>query len=603
MLLHSDSEGCHLDIRTEEALTEHFAEERRKPGINLRSTISSTSSSFLDEISRPQDIFQRYCPISQWIRPYVAYGWRTHLLNDISAGLVIGIMLIPQAMAYAMIASLPPHYGFYSSIVPSLVYMAMGTSRHVQMGVNAPISLMVAVSISSAGADTEEQRVAAALAITALGSVVYLVMMLLRLDLVSTFIPDPVMSGFCTAMAIQIMTTNLKYAVGVSLNTDNVVSTVVDLVWKLPQVRPVSVAFFACGCVGLQGIRSLARRFCPSYTIPEQLVVLIVAGSISYAFDLHSTAGLAVVGEVPPGLRAPSLPDMSRWAELLQAAVTIAAVNFVLSAQVALSLGGLHGYKACPRQELLALSLASAIGSLFGSLPPSASFSRSALLGTLNVGSPLHNVVSGAVVFASATFLYKTVAPLPQAILASIIVMALRSMMQFTRARFYFKVSRTEFTVWVASFLVTLALGPTHGIVASLAIAIGMILRNQAKPHCCSLGRLPGTQIYRDINRFSSAVEQEGLLVFRFDASLHFANRQYFEDRLRQEFSRCIYFCFPASTCLTLRISGCRRRDRIRALVLDASGINTIDTSAALSLRTLLLHLQKSFFAMGVFFG
>mmetsp|Transcript_60524 Transcript_60524/g.161406 ORF Transcript_60524/g.161406 Transcript_60524/m.161406 type:complete len:397 (-) Transcript_60524:816-2006(-) len=284
MLLHSDSEGCHLDIRTEEALTEHFAEERRKPGINLRSTISSTSSSFLDEISRPQDIFQRYCPISQWIRPYVAYGWRTHLLNDISAGLVIGIMLIPQAMAYAMIASLPPHYGFYSSIVPSLVYMAMGTSRHVQMGVNAPISLMVAVSISSAGADTEEQRVAAALAITALGSVVYLVMMLLRLDLVSTFIPDPVMSGFCTAMAIQIMTTNLKYAVGVSLNTDNVVSTVADLVWKLPQVQPVAVAFFACGCVGLQGTRSLARRFCPGYTIPEQ-VAMIVDSFAHVSFD------------------------------------------------------------------------------------------------------------------------------------------------------------------------------------------------------------------------------------------------------------------------------------------------------------------------------
>mmetsp|Transcript_60529 Transcript_60529/g.161425 ORF Transcript_60529/g.161425 Transcript_60529/m.161425 type:complete len:246 (-) Transcript_60529:253-990(-) len=233
----------------------------------------------------------------------------------------------------------------------------------------------------------------------------------------------------------------------------------------------------------------------------RQLVVLVVAGLVSYIFDLHETTGLAVVGEVPPGLRAPSLPDMSRWAELLQAAVTIAAVNFVLSAQVALSLGGMHGYKACPSQELVALSLASAAGCLVGSLPPSASFSRSALLGTLSksewshqrgtiffsppsvsfwerfgrvlshtsncfsthfaesdVGSPIHNLVSAAVVIVCATLLYKTVAPLPHAVLASIIVIALRSMMQFSRARFYFKVSRTEFSVWVASFIVTLAL-------------------------------------------------------------------------------------------------------------------------------------------------
>jgi sulfate permease, SulP family len=124
-----------------------------------------------------------------------------------------------QAMAYSMIASLPPHYGFYSSIVPSLIYMFLGSSKHVQLGVNAPISLMVAVSIHASGAVTEEERINAALTITTLGGFAYFAMIVLRLDLVSTFIPDPVMSGFCTAMAFQIMSTNLKYAVGVNLNT------------------------------------------------------------------------------------------------------------------------------------------------------------------------------------------------------------------------------------------------------------------------------------------------------------------------------------------------------------------------------------------------
>jgi hypothetical protein len=224
------------EFPTEYVVQQKFPERKHGPTFaldSIASTVTSTSSSFLDELSlrarselsvpvlflQVAHYAHRCIPMASWLRKYCKSEWKQYWGKDLSAGIVIGIMLIPQAMAYAMVASLPPHYGFYSSIVPSLIYMVLGSSRHVQLGVNAPISLMVAVSIQSSGAGTELERVESALTLTALGGVFYFLMMIFRLDLVSTFIPDPVMSGFCTAMAFQIMSTNLKYAVGVNLDT------------------------------------------------------------------------------------------------------------------------------------------------------------------------------------------------------------------------------------------------------------------------------------------------------------------------------------------------------------------------------------------------
>ena len=169
--------------------------------------------------------------------------------------------------------------------------MLFGTSRHVHVGVNAPISLMVAVTINEVGAKTDEQRVTTALAITAITSVVYLLMMALRLDLIATFVPDPVVSGFCTAMALQIMSSNLKYVVGMPLNTDSVMSTVVDLARKARLANPAAAAFFAAGCALLVAIKWFNVRYCRLVPIPEQLVLLLAATSISRRFNLRRTAG------------------------------------------------------------------------------------------------------------------------------------------------------------------------------------------------------------------------------------------------------------------------------------------------------------------------
>ena len=200
---------------------------------------------------------------------------------------------------------LPPQRSrrFYSCIVPSLVYMLFGTSRHVHVGVNAPISLMVAVTIKELGAATDERRVAIALAITAISSVVYLAMMALRLDLIATFVPDPVVSGFCTAMALQIMSTNLKYVVGVSLDTDSVLATLADLARKARRANPAAAAVFAAGCALLLGIRELNARYFRLAPIPEQLVLLVAATYVSRAFDLERVAGPAPPAPPPQHAR------------------------------------------------------------------------------------------------------------------------------------------------------------------------------------------------------------------------------------------------------------------------------------------------------------
>ena len=182
---------------------------------------------------------------------------------------------------------------FYTCIIPSLIYMLLGTARHVHVGVNAPISLMVAVTIKELGANTDERRVQVALAITAITSVMYLLMMILRLDLIATFVPDPVVSGFCTAMALQIMSTNLKYVIGVALNTDSVLATVVDLVGKVRRANLAAVAVFAGGCALLIGIKWFNVRYCRLIPIPEQLVLLVAATFVSRVFDLKRVAGLS----------------------------------------------------------------------------------------------------------------------------------------------------------------------------------------------------------------------------------------------------------------------------------------------------------------------
>eukprot|EP00658_Telonema_sp_P-2_P031349 TRINITY_DN2347_c0_g1_i10.p1 TRINITY_DN2347_c0_g1~~TRINITY_DN2347_c0_g1_i10.p1 ORF type:complete len:482 (-),score=107.60 TRINITY_DN2347_c0_g1_i10:995-2440(-) len=341
-----------------------------------------------------------------------AYRWRQSLRVDVVAGLIVGVMLIPQGMAYGLLAGLPPEYGLYSSIWPSVFYMLMGCSKHLQVGTNAPISILtdeiIAPIVSADCHDPEAAQcvsatVEATLMLSIMIGAIYCLMGTFKLGIITSFMPNPALTGFTTGASGLIFTANMKHLVGL-----DVPSGFSFMQWSyiLRHLGDVNVASLIIGLVAL-AILVLIKMFNKhhelKFPIPEQLVVLVLGILVTKFGELDARFGVKIVGEIPGGLHTPAFPTIgtSQMLELLQQSVIAALVIYILSVNVAKSLGNSHGYHVDANQELWALCAASVVGGLTGAYPPSGSFSRSALVATIgpgDKGSALHNLVSAMVV-------------------------------------------------------------------------------------------------------------------------------------------------------------------------------------------------------------
>jgi len=512
---------------------------------------------------------KRYFPITEWLPQYN----RKLLAGDLSAGLTVGVMLIPQGMAYALIAGLPPEYGLYAAIFPQLIYVIFGTSRQLAVGPVAMDSLLVASGVSLMATEGTDKYIALAILLAATMGVIQLILGFARMGFVTNLLSKPVISGFTSAAALIIGLNQLKYLLGIKMEKS---SKVYELVWSaiegLSNVHWITLALGVGGIVVIKVSKRINKA------IPGALVAVIIGITVVYLFNLQN-AGVSIVKEIPDGLPSIKIPQMtfSEWVELLPLAVTISVVAFMESYSVSKSLEAkARTYKVRANQELIALGVSNFIGSLFQSYPTTGGFSRSAVNYQSGANTPITSVFSAAIVAFTLMFLTPLFYFLPHAILAAVIMVAVASLVDIPYAVRLIKDSRWEFTLLLITFIVTLNFSMVPGIVTGIVLSILTLLFKLGYPHIAELGRVQGHHEFRNVKRFKGLETWDDVLILRLDAPLTFINVQYFKEYIENACNE--------------------KKDKIKTIILDASPISYLDATATQGLKDLLefLHERKA---------
>jgi sulfate permease, SulP family len=516
-----------------------------------------------------------FAAMAQWLTSWLPIlGWlpnyqRQHLRGDLMAGLTVGFMLIPQGMAYAMIAGMPPIYGLYAAIVPMLAYSIFGTSRQLSVGPVALDSLLVASGLSAFAVAGTENYIQLAFVLAVLVGVVQIAAGFLRLGFFVNFVSQPVISGFTSAAAIVIMLSQLPHLLGVKVPRSDHAHEMVIEAAKVIHLTHWPTLLFALGGIGLiLGLRRLHKG------IPGALVAVVLATAATWAFNLEG-AGLKVVGAVPAGLPAPLLPawDWATVKALLPTALTLALVAFMEAYSVGKAMEArLKDHRILPNQELRALGIGNLLGGIFQCFPTAGGLSRTAVNAQAGARTNLAGLISVAFIVLTLLWLTPLFQSLPSAILASVIMVAVIALIDWrTPVRLWYA-DRGDFFRWWATFGVTLLVGVMAGIGTGVLLSIISVVYRSATPHMAVLGRIPGSRNYRNIDRFPDAEVHPEILAMRLDAQLYFANAGFFAERVLSEVGR--------------------KGPELKMVLIDAEAISFVDSTGADSLRQLSQELK-----------
>ena len=496
---------------------------------------------------------KRYFPILEWLPNYQAQEFK----GDLSAGLTVGVMLIPQGMAYSMLAGLPPIYGLYASTVPLILYAIFGTSRQLAVGPVAMVALLIATGVGQISAPGSDLFIELAILLALMVGVIQLVLGVFRLGFLVNFLSHPVISGFTSAAALIIGLSQLKHLLGIELPRSSYVHEI--LLNAIAHTDQINWSTVVVGLIGVLVILLAKRHF---KALPGPLLAVILGITMVYVLDLHSL-GVKIVEEVPGGLPGIAVPRISITSitSLMPAALTIALVGFMESIAVAKAIQAKHkNYQIDANQELIALGVSNIGGSLFRGFPTVGGFSRTAVNDQTGARTGLASIISALLIILTLLFLTPLFYYLPQAILASVIMVAVFGLVDFREAHHLWKTDRTDFYMLLSTFLATLTLGIELGIAVGVSLSLGMVIYRAANPHVASLGQVPNTNYYRNVDRFNELIQREDVLVMRFDAPLFFANSSFFKDRLET---------------LTKQ-----KGEKLQLVVLNAEAISTLDSSA-----------------------
>ena len=495
----------------------------------------------------------RLMPALVWLPRYR----RADLPGDLTAGVTTAVMLIPQAMAYALLAGLPPVVGLYAAIAPPLVYALFGSSPKLAVGPVAMDSLLVAAAVGSVALAGTEVYVTTAAALALMVGAVQLAMGALRLGFVVNFLSRPVLSGFTSAAALVIAASQLGPLLGLRLGSSTALHTIVlEIAGSLGKVHVPTLVLAAVTMLVLV----LLGRW-----RGKALLVVVLGIAASALFDLPAL-GVAVVGEVPPGLPSPALP-LVPWATLgalVPAALTIALVSFMEAISSGLAVAEDDQRPAADR-ELVALGLSNLACGVMRGYPVAGGLSRTAVNAQAGARTGLAGVFTAALVALALLFLTPLLRGLPRASLAAIIVVAVFGLIDRKLPRELWRVRRRELPVLLLTFMATLTLGISTGLVLGVLASLLLFVLRTTRPHTAVLGRLPGTHVYRNLRRFPDAEPVPGLVLVRLDAQLYFANAAF----LRATLLRLVDEAPPP----------------VRAVIVDASSIHDVDVSALESLR------------------
>jgi SulP family sulfate permease len=512
-------------------------------------------------------MMRSYFPILEWIQEYN----KTLFKGDLSAGITVAVMLIPQGMAYAMIAGLPPVYGLYAAIFPQLIYAIMGSSRQLAVGPVAMDSLLVATTLNTMAIVDTQHYISLAIFLAFFMGVIQVFLGLIKFGFLVNFLSKPVINGFTSAAAIIIGLSQLNHMLGVEISQGNVLQALIQSIWEVRTEIHLLTLMITLGSIFLIfGIKRFSKK------IPVALVVVILTTLLTSQLNWNEM-GVSIVGTIPSGLPAFNF----QWIAvediypLFPMALTLSLIAFLEAISIAKAIEVKENKETVdPNQELIALGAANVFGSFFQSYPTTGGFSRTAVNHESGAQTGVAAIISAAVVGLTLVFFSSWFYYLPKPVLGAIILTAVINLVDLKYPYQLWSSHREEFFILLFTFLITLFMGIMEGVLLGTLASLSLMVYRSSQPHIAILGRIKGTKHYRNIHRFTEEVETfPGVLILRFDGQLFFGNHSYFKKQI-------------------VDLLG-RETKKIRYLVIDASPINYIDASASNTLNHWIQNLNK----------
>jgi SulP family sulfate permease len=519
---------------------------------------------------------KKIIPILEWLPQY-----NTSLFKgDLVAGITVGIILIPQGIAYALIAGLPPIYGLYCALVPQLMYVIFGSSRQVAIGPVAMDSLIVATGVSTLALAGSDSYISIAILLALMVGTIQFIMGVFRLGFIVNFLSKPVITGFSSAIALIIGCNQFRNLLGVDfIQSDQIQYVIEDVLFQINNYN------FHTTIIGLFSVAIIVIFRNINIKIPNALIVVILGILIMKYFG-KSFNDVSIIREIPSGLPAFGIPDvdLDQIRELLPIAFTLVMVGYLETISIGKSLEAKQDeYLVRPNQELIALGLSNMVGSLFKGYPSTSSFSRSAINEESGAKTGMAALISVVMVVLTLLFLTPLFYYLPKAVLAAIIIVAVFGLVNFKEAIFLWKANHLDFWLLLATFLATLLLGIEFGIIVGVGLSLIVLIFRTSRPYVAELGKVPNSNFYRNKNRFEEVIIESDILIFRFDAQLFYANSSYFRAKL----AKMVH----------------KKGTALKLIVLDAESVNRVDSTGVEMLKERIKYYQKkgiTFFFVGV---
>lgn len=523
--------------------------------------------------------------LSHWL-PCIDWGRRynrSSAAQDALAAVIVTLMLIPQSLAYAMLAGLPPVMGLYASILPLLAYALFGSSRTLAVGPVAVVSLMTAAALEPLFPIGSAAYIGAAMLLALLSGLLLSAMALLRLGFLANFLSHPVVSGFISASGILIAIGQLKHLFGISASGDSLLQLIPQLWLGLPAVHAPTLLIGLLSLAWLWWARAqlkpLLQRLGLTATAagnlakagPVLAIIVAIVGVTGFNLD---QAGVKVVGSIPQGLPGLTLPtlDLDLAMQLLPAALLISLVGFVESVSVGQTLAAKRRQRIQPDNELLGLGTANVASAFSGGFPVTGGFARSVVNYDAGAQTPMAGVFTAVGIALSVLLLTPLLHNLPHAVLAATIIVAVLSLVDLASFKRTWRFSRQDGAAQLATLFGVLLIGVETGILLGVGLSLLLFLWRTSKPHMAVVGQVPGSEHFRNVERFA-VIESPSVLSLRVDESLYFPNARYLEDRIGELIAS---------------------RPQVRHLVLMCSGVNLIDASALDSLEAIVERLQMA---------
>ncbi|MFN5352552.1 MAG: SulP family inorganic anion transporter [Burkholderiaceae bacterium] len=522
-------------------------------------------------------------PILEWGRQYN----RDTLTNDLVAALIVTIMLIPQSLAYALLAGLPAEVGLYASVAPLFLYAVLGSSRVLAVGPVAVVSLMTAATVAEHAAAGTHAYWQVAITLAFLSGGLLLLMGLLRLGFLANFLSHPVISGFISASGLLIALSQMKTIMGVKAEGHNFIELLNSLMHQASSVHLLTMLVGAAATVFLfwvrKGLKPLLVQAGLSLKLADMLAkagpVAAIALTTLLAWQLDwQGQGMKLVGTVPQGLPPITMPlwDLNLWQKLLVPALLISVVGFVESVSVGQTLAAKRRQRIEPDQELVALGGSNLSAAFTGGFPVTGGFARSVVNFEAGAVTPAAGIYTAIGITLASLFLTPALFYLPQATLAATIIVAVLSLVDFEILKSTWRFSKLDFIAVATTLLGTLLIGVETGLVMGVVTSLALFLFRASRPHIATVGLVPGTEYFRNVQRHDVLISPK-LLCLRVDASMFFANARSVEDRINAEVAT---------------------RPDLEHVLLQCSAVNDIDASALESLETIAARLKDAGIAL-----